>query len=264
MGISYHNLCIQKLSAGLTISNFIKGIGLYSYEDYLLEFVNHSPFFLNKSNGNIYVHPTDESHGEHDCISEDYQIDFKLLTSQSSLQGQSLFSPQIYYENGCTRYCTSRKTSKDADYKPIKTTRIFAALRKLSATDLIRIRSNENNATKMDQDICHLLKIFETNKNILAFFPFNFYFEEPADFEKGLDVIMKAMNSDFHEALLYRRKHCPLKDTFISFLYKNQIILTEWKFGELQLIETLSIENSPLFMRILDLTDDVFSGGGLK
>lgn len=53
MSICYENLCIQKLGAGLTISNFIKGIGPYTYENYLLKFVNHSPFFS--------VNPTETS-----------------------------------------------------------------------------------------------------------------------------------------------------------------------------------------------------------
>lgn len=40
MSMTYENMKIQFLPAGVVCNNFIKGIDSYSYEDYLVEFVN--------------------------------------------------------------------------------------------------------------------------------------------------------------------------------------------------------------------------------
>lgn len=158
----------------------------------------------------------------------------------------------------------SRMTPDDSAYKPILQTRIFAALRMLSSADLSRIRINGKKQVPVNRDVYHLLKILETNKNLLAFFPYNFYFEDPHDFEKGLGIILKAIESDFRHALQYRFNLRPDKDTFLCFLYQRQMILTEWKSDTLQLVETFPIKTSPLFMQLLRYTDDAFSGGSLK
>ena len=80
----------------MVIDNFIDGtMEPYSYEDYLRDFVNHSDYFLQKSNGKPYSKPVSESNGEWDCISDGYSFDFKLFTSQSRLQAARIFSQSI-------------------------------------------------------------------------------------------------------------------------------------------------------------------------
>lgn len=127
MTMQYENMKIKALPAGTVVDNFIQGIGSYHYSDYLLEIVNETPFFLGKSKGEVYISPSSEAHGECDCISQHYQMDFKLIASKSELQARSIFSPQIYYDNGEAIYCASRIDSQSKNYHPIKATRIFAA-----------------------------------------------------------------------------------------------------------------------------------------
>lgn len=47
------NTRIMHLPAVLVVKNFVQGIEKYSYEDYLLEFVNASQHFLELLNGKV-------------------------------------------------------------------------------------------------------------------------------------------------------------------------------------------------------------------
>lgn len=171
MTMQYENMKIKALPAGTVVDNFIQGIGSYHYSDYLLEIVNETPFFLGKSKGEVYISPSSEAHGECDCISQHYQMDFKLIASKSELQARSIFSPQIYYDNGEAIYCASRIDSQSKNYHPIKATRIFAALRSLSLNDLLRIRKQESYGCQIDCDISLLMKTLETKKKSVSIFP---------------------------------------------------------------------------------------------
>lgn len=74
---------IETLPTELIISNFVEGDKDCNYEEYLLEFFNKSSFFLQKSNCKGYHAPSSESHGECDCISDSYSLDFKLAESET-------------------------------------------------------------------------------------------------------------------------------------------------------------------------------------
>lgn len=260
MGMEYQNMKLQSLPAGLVIDNFIKGIDSYSYEDYLGEFVNASSFYRAKSNQQPYVHPTKEAHGECDCISHNYQMDFKLIASSSMLQAKNLFSPQIITKNGVTFYCVPKKRAINPDYKPIKATRIFAALRGLSIDDFVAIRNRDNLPQGIEQDIKHLIITLETNKHLLTIFPYYFHFDDNDDFKLGLQIAIDGLNSDFRKALNYREQLLPMRDTYLCFIYLRHFIITQWHDGKLHFTETVPIEKSPLFMKLLDLSDDGFAG----
>ena len=127
-------------SSDLLISNFVKGIKPYTYEEYLIQIVNSSPYFLQKSNGTLYTHPLKEDHGEWDCISPEYAMDFKLIASESRLRALRLFSSQISVEDGVICYGAPKIQPDDKRYKPISATRIFAALRALDYNALKEIQ----------------------------------------------------------------------------------------------------------------------------
>ena len=64
--------------------------------------------------------------------------------------------------------------------------------------------------------------------------------------------------------LSYRSQVCPQRDTYFSFLYNREWIVLQWKNTELALIDTVPIQKSALFMRLLGLLGDIFSGEVLK
>ena len=260
----YHKIRIQELPAARVINKFIQGIEPYKYEDYLLECGNSSAFFLEKSKQQPYLHPVSEANGEWDCLSPAYQMDFKLAASESTLRAKRLFSRQITYQNGVTFISTPLKKSGDPGYKPIQATRIFAALRGLSLSELLAIQNKSPCADQVDRDICHLMKTMKCDKNLLVFFPYNFYFDEPLDKVQARQTLIEVLNQDFRQMLSYRSQVCPQRDTYFSFLYNQEWIVLQWKNTELTLIGTVPIQESTLFMRLLDLSEDIFSGEVLK
>ncbi len=264
MTMQYENMKIGILPAGMIIDNFIHGIEPYRYSDYLLEIINATPFFLERSRGEVYVSPSSEAHGECDCISSYYQLDFKLIASGSKLQAKSIFSPQIFYEAGVTYYCGSRVDDHCKNYHPIQSTRIFAALRPLSLDDLLHIRGQESCDDQVERDIVQLMKTLETDKNLFLFFPYNIYFDENDNILQGQNIAIQAMEADFRQVLTYRGQLLPARDTYVCFLYAHRFILTTWKNGSLLFLDAVPIEKSPLFMKLKDFSEDMLSGDVLK
>ena len=263
MNDNFSDLMIQSLPAALIVSNFIKGIEPYSYEDYLTEYVNASKCFLIKSDNEKYLHPVDESHGECDCISEKYQLDFKLLVSKTQMQGKSLFDSQIIQcSEGVVTYCVSKMNSSNPEYKPIKATRIFAALRGLNEQDLINLRTQKN-LYDIDKDIQQVLLTLETAKNLLLFFPYVFYYEKEIIFEQAIQSTVDAVNSDFSEVLKYREKVCPSLDTYLCYLLSGHFIITQWTNDSLRFVEAVPLDSSPTFNVLLDYSDDFLLGSAL-
>ena len=116
--MQYETMKSRILPAPMLISNFVKGIKPYTYEEYLIQIVNSSPYFLQKSNGTLYTHPLKEDHGEWDCISPEYAMDFKLIASESRLRALRLFSSQISVEDGVICYGAQRFNQMTNDTNP--------------------------------------------------------------------------------------------------------------------------------------------------
>lgn len=104
------NLYEKKLPAPMVLNNYVQGLPKYSYEEYLLDFVNFSDEFKKLSNGEIYHSPKSEAHSENDCISSKYSLDFKLIETSSYFNGLRNHSFQYFkLTDGCICGCTARK-----------------------------------------------------------------------------------------------------------------------------------------------------------
>ena len=71
----------------------------------------------------------------------------------------------------------------------------------------------------MEYDIVSFLETLETNKNIFMFYSLKLYFKNDYNFNYAVEEIKRAMFNDFAEAMKYRSKQVPTKDTFLSFIY---------------------------------------------
>lgn len=263
MSMTYENMKIQFLPAGVVFNNFIKGIGSYSYEDYLVEFVNKSDYFLAKSGGELYVRPQREDNGECDCTTKRFQMDFKLVASKTKLQSKSLFSSQIHVGNGWTSYGAPKMEPGKQGYKPINATVLYAALRSANIWTLDSLQDKEKKQNRIENDLKYYLANLETDKNLFLFFPYNFFFDEDDDFDMGLKLAIQGIIQDFQESLRYRQQKLPHRDTYFSFLYAHHLILLEWNNEQLSYIEKHPIEESPLFIKLLRYSDE-FDNGTLK
>lgn len=239
----------KMLPASLVIRNFVRGEAECDYQKYLLEFVNSSEWFGREHPG-VFRAPPSESHGECDAINENYQLDFKLLAGKTALQAKSVLSPQIHKENGVTFFCTSR------DKGSIQATRIFAAFREKSLEDLIAIRNSVCKKYGIQNDMRTVLKTLETKKNLLLFFPYKFEFKEPHQHDEAIKSIAEALDYDFKAAFLYRDKYANGYDTFLVSIYTEEFLLFGVCKDGLRLQETVNIQKSETFIRLLNSYGD--------
>ena len=232
-----NTLTAKLLPAALICKRFIGGMDDCDYEIYLREVVNGSTYFKMKSNGAVYTAPLEEAHGEWDCISENYSLDFKLIAE------------------GVTLYTVPKITSDDPRYKPIQATRIFAALRPLNQADLKTIRNGKGKIQGIEKDIRAFLETLETQKHILMFFPYEFFTESGNDFSTVVSDVNEALSQDFSEAFKYRKEVAPEFDAYFMFIYAGQFVIMELYENELKLIDTVAESSSPTYMKLKDFTD---------
>lgn len=102
------NLKEVLLPPHLLIKGLIKG-KKENYEIYLKEFLNNSLYFYKKTNGVEFLNSSSEAHGECDCYSGSYGIDFKLMVSETLLYAKANLSSQKFVDNGCIITSQSRK-----------------------------------------------------------------------------------------------------------------------------------------------------------
>ena len=188
--MEYSEMRVDFLGAARVIDNFIGGVmEPYSYEDYLRDFVNCSSCFLKKSNGKLYKKPESEAHGEYDCASDEYKLDFKLFASQSRLQAAKILSPSIQeFMPGVIGFGLPEKHEGVPGYKPITYSIPHAVFRSLIWNKMIEIREKKEKEDVLEKDVSQIIKIFETKKNIMLFFPYNFNFDSNDNFEQGRNL----------------------------------------------------------------------------
>ena len=81
----------------------------YDPEDYLREMLNESSFFMDKTGGEKFHKPPEEAHGENDAVTENYEIDFKIVFSNSLQYARQNTSEQIMVNSSETEYFYARR-----------------------------------------------------------------------------------------------------------------------------------------------------------
>lgn len=244
-------LCADVLPAELIISDFVKKDTDCNCERYMLEFLNKSPFFLEKSAGQPYSAPLSEAHAEYDFNSDAYKVDLKLIGSQTLMNAKSILSDgKELLATGvwATSYPKVRGETREV-------TRIHTALRGLDLVQLTQIRTKTLPMKKYEQDICQFLKKLETKKNLLLFFPYYFRFDNDHAFEEGVAQIQEALNGDFHSAMEYRNSVRAEFDTYFAFLYDGYIVFMEEKDNLLLYADRVKLSESPIYMKLATYAD---------
>ena len=234
--------------------NFIQGeIPSYSYEDYLRDFVNCSEYFLKRSNGKPYKKPDSEAHGECDCISEQYLLDFKLFASQAKIYAKNKFSDQIEVEQDSISYCKPKESSRN---EPVECSIPHTTFRNLSWDEIMAIRKEGENTMGSEGDVAQIIKTFETKKNLMMFFPYDLYFDSNDDFGQGIIYAVDGMNTSFKNLFQYRMGILPEYDTYITFIYeKENFVITKWVEDKLEFVEMIPVYKSPLYCELWHIAE---------
>ena len=239
------------LPAPCLIKNSVNGENNCNYEIYLLELLNESKWFrVRYPEG--FIKPVSESNGECDAINQNYQIDFKLFAAKTALQARSLLSPQIYKDkDGVIFYCESKKPGGT-----IKATRLFAALRGMSVTDLYTIRKNGNKVFGVENDIFTMLTMLETKKNLFLFFPYEFTFDKYHNKGEALKSISEALTEDFRVSFEYRERQVNRQyNTFVACIYDNAFLIYFVQNQATQLIDIVETKKVSTFLYLYQYAD---------
>lgn len=246
------SLRMTLLPAELIVKNFVKGEEKCNYECYLLELVNKSSFFTTLSHGQSYSAPENERHGECDCISDAYLLDFKLIGGKTPLQARKLLTHQkeLLGEGAVAIGPPWEKKSTR------QVTLIHAALRDYSCSQLVELRKQNPKKQGIENDICQFLKTLETKKNLLLFFPYSFSFDTEYEVEGGSKQICSAINSDFSSAMEYRHNVVAGFDTFLCFIYSGHLVFLKDESNAFRIVDYVSLSESPTYMKLLDYAED--------
>lgn len=234
------------LRSEFIIKNFINGETDCNYEKYMLEFINESTFFQTKSEGEVYKVPHSEEHGECDCISDKYQLDFKLIASKTALQARSILS---YGKTVVKKGVVITETPKVCG-KSMQVTRIHAALRGYNFDELCELREKYTKKQGIENDIYELLETLETKKNLMLFFPYKFTFDNEHDFLDGVEQIREAVNNDFQYAMQYRKYVANDFDTYMAFVFDGYIVFMEEKNSILNFADRVELSKSSVYRNL--------------
>ena len=227
------------------ITNFVEGESQCNYEIYLLELINESKYFKDKAKG-AYKRPNTENHGECDAISENYELDFKLLASSTYLQSRSILFPSITIDK--KGGITYGQCKNPGGY--VKGTNINVAFRYRSLEDLKKLECSHLKHDKIDEDLCKVLNMLKVKKNIMLFFPFNFKIDNEVDIKKVDKIVTSALNSDFQSLFLYREESTKHYDTYFVTLVFEMFYIYQVQNNLLTLIEKIDVKNIPTFLKL--------------
>lgn len=236
----------KSLLPAMVIKNFVDGEEDCNYEKYLLELLNHSNYFEKKGKGE-YCHPPEESHGECDAISPNYELDFKLLEASSSLQAQSILSPSVCkIADGVTSY---GRCKKPKGY--IESTRIHAVCRYMKLEEFNEIyNKKKENMDTIEKDILKVLNSLKKEKNILLFYPFELSVDDEIEVQQLDDIITSALNNDFYSLFLYRESNVKSFDTYFVTIVFEDFFIYEVQNQKLVLIEKVNSSQLSTFMKL--------------
>lgn len=238
----------ELLQSELIIKGFVKGESKCNYENYLLEMVNKSSFFLEKSEGENFTSPQTESNGECDCNSKKYKMDFKLIASKTVLQARSILSPQksIIAKGACITSLPQKEKSS------INGTRLNTAIRGLSYEQLCELRNSAPKQQGIENDICDFLITLETKKNLLLFWPYRLKFDSKCNFDIGNKQIQEAISDDFKDTMQYRHLLSPLFDTYLAYIFDEYIVFMNENKSRFTIVDTIKLNESPTYMKLRD------------
>lgn len=260
------NLKSRLLAAPLVIRFYVSGDVRDDPEIYLTELINHSEYFLHLSGGEQYIHVKDQSDGQCDAVSAQYELDYKLTESTSRLQADRLHSSQIITNGAVTIFCAAR------DNREILATYLHSGLRRLATFEEIEsvIQSNvqfiniqdrsvDNIEEQVKSDISDYLKTLGVKKNLLYFIPEVFFFEDNIfDEETAIEKIREALNVDFHLAFSYRAEKNPGFDTYLSCIFEDRMLFFRFISNQLVYIDAVELSQSETYGYIRSRYVDCF------
>lgn len=213
-----------------------------NYEPLLLECLNCSPFFNNKSGGG-FLSPKSEANGECDAIGKNgfYSIDFKCLISEDGAKNvneTSLTEQKIC--PGITVSGPSKASIRGISSLPFANIWGFLVSGCLDLNENSEIKLKDEKIPNMRKTIMSLNRTIYMKKNLLYFLPTRFVIDDPHDIEILCNEAKKALS-------LISRARAELSgdyETYYALLMNSyKMILFSENLSSLECIELTSINS---------------------
>ena len=193
----------------------------------------------------------EQSNRQSDIYNSDssYELDFKILIDPQYMEGKSLLSGSITeIVPGVTAYGTSKANGKQ------QACFINWCFRDKSLADLRRIQQDGASLPE-EKLISHILKEMSTDKHILFFLPFNFFFQEIETEDKVAKFLIKWMNDDLKGLIEYRKEKVE-KDTYISFISNQFFVISKEQEKKLRLYDMVNTDQSELYKYLINVSKE--------
>ncbi len=255
MSPGHDKLITKMLPAHLVIHGAVQNDPNSNYELYLTEFLNASAYFMGKTRGNPFVFQEEQSKGQCDCYAkigtEEYGLDFKLFGSEKALQGKSLFSLQAIKYGDCFWAITEPKMKSGS----ITGTWILSILKDRTLAELERIDTSyflASPETLMEREIQAALKVMKVKKNLFLLLTYRFFFptDFQYDYEEEMTDLILSISEKLESVIAFRQAYTDELETFFSFLFEDELIITEFQNGHLELIDHIPITASKVFCEL--------------
>lgn len=244
-------LMFKLLPATLINSHFVQGNPDSNYEKYLLEFVNSSPFFLEKSKGQVYTAPESEHCGQCDCISDYYTLDFKMIVSPTMAQAKNLFTPSICQPcAGVTMYGDAKIKPSDKGYRPIEATVLQTWFRELSVDELYQISVSNDFSIPAYKDIKSILGAINKPKNIIGMLPYEYVSNEQDDIDSMKKEVIKTIRADYRSLADYRIMVQSEFDNYVVFIFENNLFVLQFNKTSVDVVDIIPITKSKIFCQL--------------
>ena len=249
MGFDKKEILLKQLPAAVIVKNSIKGHPADN-EEYLRDFINLSKLVTEKGNEKFILRKhCEQSDGQSDIYNSNYELDFKILIDPKYMEGKNLLSRSITeIAPGATAYGNSKVNDKQ------QACFINWCFRDKSLADLIKIQQNGFSLPE-EKVIIHILEEMSTDKNILFFLPFNFFFQGIETEDKVAQFLIKWINDDLRGLMEYRKEMVD-KDTYISFISNQFFVISQEQEKELRLYDMVNINQSELYKYLMAVSKE--------
>lgn len=212
---------MQKIMPKYLLLNGKNAFPNVTYEDFLIDIINGSSFFRDKcSFMEHYILNEEQSHGEDDAYTSDYQLDFKLLISDDVMRARNHNMPEIDYSRLDEGFVFT-KTKEPVEEVPDET--ILLDISKCTMADLKNERYPSN-------AVRSVVKNIKKPKNIFMYYPYEFTQVSKAEYNWLVSVVCE---TTFHNLLSYRDELNLGKDTFLCIKVNEYFMIYEWVNGKM-------------------------------
>lgn len=195
-----------------------------NYEDYLIELLNNSSYFMNLTENDRFNPINNQAHGESDAVANDYEIDFKLLVPKNFMNFEYKSLPNIDYSllsSGIIEV-NNNDSSKEKMHK--NAYRYFCnfilEIYRYDTEKLFELSNNKENI------LCDCINNMLVDKNLFIFIP--------CSFNTTINTIKKLFS------LFFSIRNNIKKDTFFSFLHNNQFYILKYSNNNFEIADRIN------------------------